>query len=78
MYNKFKSYDTWTNAIIGCLMAIIFFIAVNLLYATFTWLLWNGIMPSVFNLPSLTWVQMLGFYIMIRLFFGININFDKK
>ena len=74
MFNKYENNNTWSQIII----AFIGIIIINLLYATFTWLLWNGIMPSVFNLPSLTWVQMLGFYIMIRLFFGINISFNKK
>lgn len=77
MFNNFKDYHTWAG-IAASIIGIIMFIGFNLLYSTFTWLLWNKLMTAIFNLPSMTWLQMLGFYIMIRLFFGIKINFNNN
>ena len=35
-----------------------------------TMLLWNVLMPSLFHLPAISWVQALGLLILARLLFG--------
>lgn len=76
MYKNY--FNKYNNIWMGCITVIAVFIVMTAITNTFIWLLWNNLMPQIFNLPSLTWIQMLGFYIMIRLFFGIKINYNKE
>lgn len=41
-------------------------------------ILWNILMPKIFNLPYITFWQACGLQLMAALLFKSNINIDKK
>ena len=41
-------------------------------------ILWNWLMPTIFNLPYITFWQACGLQLMAALLFKSNINIDKK
>jgi len=55
-------------------------IAVNLfVFSLIGVLLWNLLMPNIFSLPKLTYLQFLGLSVLVRLAFGrISIKIGKK
>lgn len=74
-YNKMK--NSLIKILGGCLGVILTFIAVAAICNTIGWLLWNWVMPAVFNLPTITWMQSLGLYLLIQFIFRININYNN-
>lgn len=73
--NYFNNYNnTWT----GCITVITTIIVITAITNTFIWLLWNNLMPTIFKLPSITWLQTLGLYILFQLIFRITINYNNK
>ena len=60
----------------GCLGMVLTFIAVAAICNTVGWLLWNWVMPVVFNLPTITWLQSLGLYLLIQFIFRINFKYN--
>ena len=42
------------------------------------WLLWNWLMPNIFGLPEITWLQAFGLWLLITLLRSNNINKYKK
>jgi len=37
---------------------------------TVVMLLWNALMPTIFHLPNITWIQALGLLVLCKLLFG--------
>ncbi len=54
------------RAIIGVFLAVVF----ALLFGIFVQMLWNWLMPSIFNLGTITYLQAFGLMILARLIFG--------
>jgi len=54
---------------VGMMIAIVGAIIFGLLYALPVWLLWNGLMPVVFGLPSLTFWQALALSLLCSFLF---------
>lgn len=50
----------------GIAIAIVF----ALVFSIFVHMLWNWVMPSVFNLGTITWSQAFGLILLARLLFG--------
>lgn len=49
------------------------------LYALFGMWLWNWLMPEVFGLPTINWLQMLVMMILANIIFrGINIKYENN
>lgn len=42
------------------------------------WLLWNWLMPSIFGLKTITWIQALGLAVLSRLLFKSHIGSSSK
>ena len=42
------------------------------------WLLWNWLIPNIFGLSEITWLQALGLWLLITLLRSNNINKYKK
>lgn len=66
----------------GCLgfivLALIMFllnIGFAFVFAYFAMLLWNYNVTIMFNLPEVTFWQMFGFMVLIRIIFPFNINY---
>ena len=66
--------EIFTAIILGLLI----FAAFALVFAIPTCLLWNWLMPTLFNLPEITYIQTVGLMFLIRfLFDGIKVNSSK-
>ena len=74
-YNNYNSYGTW---FIGCLMGIVIMLGWIIFAAWVGAWIWNDIIVTKFNAPSLTYVDMLLIMILARLVFPININYNNK
>lgn len=74
-----KSYMTTDELLagFGCftgLLGSIFGIAcLVVLNPTIAWLLWNWVMVEVFAAPVMTWLQMLGVYVLAQILLGKGI-----
>jgi hypothetical protein len=44
---------------------------------TVTYLLWNWLMPIIFGLPTITWIQALGLNALIKLFIKNGVSISK-
>jgi hypothetical protein len=74
MSYKFGSFDT-VGAIILALVGFVALVAVvGVLIAFPLMLLWNWLMPTIFHLPEITFLQALGLYFLARAFLGNSVS----
>lgn len=64
---SYRGRIPWPAKMFMALVAIPSFLLLGTLAA---WLLWNALMPTVFQLPMLTYWQMMGIMVLGRLIFG--------
>lgn len=68
-------YGTWFT---GCLVALLIFAGWVLLGAWIGAWIWNDVIVTKFNAPSMTYVDMLLIMILARLILPYNVNYNKK
>jgi hypothetical protein len=51
--------------VVGCLLVVLFTVAIHALSALFLMLAWNLVMPSVFNLVELNYLQAFGLSVLL-------------
>jgi ABC-type multidrug transport system fused ATPase/permease subunit len=51
-------------------LGILLFLAVAVGFSAIAMLLWNWLMPEIFNLPAISYLQALGLFVLFRIFFG--------
>ena len=56
---------------------VVLLVAMVLIISVPFWLIWNWMMPEVFGLPPLTWVQTLGFLFLCGALFKSNVSSSK-
>lgn len=61
----------------GIIMVFVAICAV-LAFGWITMFIWNCVMPALFGLPALSFVDGVGLYILCRLLFGGLINVNRK
>ena len=74
------------NDNIGCLGALVMFLIVIMMYVAFAFVLslpvmwlWNWLMPALFGLKTITWVEALGISLLCNfLFKGSSISLNKN
>lgn len=67
-----------TEAVAGCLFVLVMYAALALLLSLPVMWLWNWLMPMLFKLPTLTWIEALGLNLLCGfLFKGTNVNYKK-
>jgi hypothetical protein len=60
------------------------FIATAVVFSTAAMLLWNALLPELFGLPVLSWLQAVGIFVLCRVLFGgmtsgfRNGTFDRR
>lgn len=54
----------------------VLWISMSLIVLLPTWVLWNWLMPSLFNMPELTVLQTLGVLLLAGLLFGRQASAD--
>jgi hypothetical protein len=52
-------------------------IIIGMIIAVPIWLLWNWIMPSLFELPELTFLQTYGLFVLLSLIFNTFLRFKE-
>lgn len=62
------------DKIAGCLAAIVVALVVDLIMAWFVMLLWNGVIPVIFALPTITYWQAFILMVLTDILFKIKIN----
>jgi hypothetical protein len=62
----------------GILIIIGLIVLAGILLALPLQLLWNWLMPTIFNLPMITFWQALGLNIMSGILFKSNVNIKKE
>lgn len=61
----------------GFFLAAVFIISIGLLFSLPVMLLWDWLMPILFKLPKITWLQAWGLTVLCGLLFK-NPSFNKK
>lgn len=71
--------ETFLTAFAAGIIGILFLVLIGLCFSWFLAILWNAVMPDVFNLPEVTAWQMFLMYLLINLAKnGISFNTNKK
>jgi hypothetical protein len=74
--------DNWWIKVFAYTMATIIVLAGVFMFCAVVslpfWLLWNWLMPNIFGLPEITWLQAFGLWLLITLLRSNNINKYKK
>jgi len=65
-----RSNNTVSSIIRVVVMSSIVIAIVSILTAVPVWLLWNALMPDVFRLPELRFMQAFGLALLARCLFG--------
>lgn len=74
-----KFLETFLTAAAAGIIGILFLVLIGLCFSWFLAILWNAVMPDVFNLPEVTAWQMFLMYLLINLAKnGISFNMNKK
>ena len=60
--------------VVGILCTVLF----SLITALVVWPLWNWLMPVIFGLTKITYVQTVGITILTALLFRMSINWNKN
>ncbi len=72
-----KIMENLINFFITLLSTIIIICGSSLFFSWIVMLLWNWLMPDIFGLKEITWIQALGLNFLIGLLFS-RINFNMK
>lgn len=63
------------NTFLGCLLIVVLHLVLPLVFALPIKWLWNWLMPTLFNLPIITWIQSWGLSLLLSLLFPkVNVN----
>jgi hypothetical protein len=74
-----KFLETFLTAAVAGIIGILFLVLIGLCFSWFLAILWNAVMPDIFNLPEVTAWQMFLMYLLINLAKnGISFNMNKK
>jgi hypothetical protein len=69
--------DTTIKIVGAVVVAGVLSVGVAALYSFFVMLLWNGVIPAIFGLPTITWIQAFGLSVLIGLLKGVNTSSSK-
>lgn len=67
-----------TDFITALFSAVIVFLICVLIIGTVVMWLWNFLMPTIFGLPELTWLQSLGMYALAQMFFQSRVTLNNS
>ena len=71
--------ETFLTAVTAGIIGILFLVLIGLCFSWFLAILWNAVMPDIFNLPEVTAWQMFLMYLLINLAKnGISFNMKNK
>lgn len=63
--------------IIAFIILIIYTLGIGLIISLpLTWI-WNAVIPSIFGLNEITYLQMFGLYFLMQILFKINVEYKK-
>ncbi len=70
--------DSCLTMILGCLAALLFGLTLSFLFAWPVQFLWNWLLPRLFNLPEITFLQAWGLEILCGMLLGGRISYNHK
>ena len=72
--------QTFIQTLCLMLISILFSIVVGFLVALIVWPLWNWLMPVIFNLPQISYIQSWGLSVLLTLLFRLNtsVSYNKN
>lgn len=73
-----KTNLTGMEALVGCLAMIVVMVLWAFVMALPTMWLWNWLMPMLFGLKTLTWVEALGVNLLCGFLFKGSYNVNKQ
>lgn len=62
------------DKIVGCLAAIVVVLVIDLIMAWLVMFLWNGVIPVIFTLPTITYWQAFMLMLLTDILFKSKIN----
>ncbi len=75
---KWNQIPKWLKIVGGTILGLLGVAALGLLLGSIIQLLWNWLMPQLFNLPEISYWQAIGIYALVRILFGaIGGNAEK-
>jgi hypothetical protein len=73
-----RLYDSYLTMALGCSTGLLIGLALSLLFAWPVQLLWNWLLPELFNLPEITFLQAWGLELLCRMLLGGRITINKQ
>lgn len=73
-----RLYDSCLTMTLGCSIVPILGLAISLLFAWPVQLLWNWLLPRLFNLPEITFLQAWGLEILCGMLLGMRVTYNKQ
>lgn len=73
-----SDFNSVSDSFLGCLLGIALLFVAGLLFSLPVMWLWNWLMPMIFGLPTLTWIEAWGVNILCGLLFKPTVNVNKN
>lgn len=72
--------QTFIQTLCLMLISLLFSIVVGFLVALIIWPLWNWLMPAIFSLPQITYIQSWGLSVLLTSLFRLNtsVSYNQK
>lgn len=70
--------NDFASFVFGCLVVVATVFIIGLILALPVMWLWNWLMPSIFGLTSITWIQAWGINILCGFLFKPTVNVNKS
>lgn len=71
-------FDSGSEAAVGCFVAIVFIFVAGLILALPVMWLWNWLMPHLFGLTTITWLEAWGLNILCGFLFKPTVKTTKN
>ena len=70
--------DSLLTMALGCLATFLFGLVLSLFFAWPVQIIWNWILPHLFNLPEITFLQAWGLELLCGMLLGGRITYNKQ
>ena len=64
-----------TGIFVGAMMLAVWVAAAAVLFVLPSWLLWNALVPEIFGLPEISYLQTFGLILLFGMMFGGPLKF---
>jgi len=75
---KFDSMPKWLKIIVFTVIGLVVALIFGFVFGVFVMLLWNYIMPQIFQLPYISYLQGVAIFLFFKILIGFNLNHQDK